>query len=563
MKRLISSGGAVNRMEEEPGALVTSAPTAAALTLVERHTLADLERRIEKGMKTFIDVGQALIDIRDRRLYREDFSSFEDYVEKRWEMSVRHAHRMCDAAEIVQNLLPGSGNTGSDQLVTSAPLPQTESQARPLKGLDPEAQQEIWKEAVKSAPGGQVTAAHVEETRERLYPTPAKPWASDDGRVVMVSMPRVDGGDIDKSNCHDLLAGSRGKEPPEIKRVFEFEGDLWVVSLGHHGGHPSAPEITQEAHRLIPDNSLYSGPKDGQFFADGRTVIWQGSRMRLGPTVIFKGELEAKDEERDLEEEAEKPVRTVRIDMERAANGGDISIANSAGKIAEGKSPYKINPPFEFEGKLFCVTGSCYGRYASGQITHDAHELIPAKDYTGPKPRQDRVVWKGEEFRLGPLVLFKAEEFVEVHSGLSSAVEAVENLIAACDEATDLLARFSSEKPKEALRLLNKFRSEFHRGLVKKPKPPKKTAAQLTAERWTKAAAKQAKDSPAVSADPFVICRSEQSGRPTFRTERGGWTTDPDKAQAYPNATAAKFVCHSYDVPMKLSKAKRKVQFKL
>src|SRR6516165_4180442 len=86
--------------------------------------LAQLEAIIETGMQTFIQVGNALLEIRNQRLYREQgFSRFEDYCRKRWNMSQPHAQRMIDASEVAHNLIP-MGIT-----------PQNERQARELARL--------------------------------------------------------------------------------------------------------------------------------------------------------------------------------------------------------------------------------------------------------------------------------------------------------------------------------------------------------------------------------------------------------------------------------------------
>ena len=55
--------------------------------------LPELEAVIERGLATFIEVGKALMEIQDGRLYRETHATFEDYCRQRWEMSRVHAHR--------------------------------------------------------------------------------------------------------------------------------------------------------------------------------------------------------------------------------------------------------------------------------------------------------------------------------------------------------------------------------------------------------------------------------------------------------------------------------------
>jgi hypothetical protein len=90
-------------------------------------------------------VGRALLQIRERRLYREAHKTFEDYCQDRFGMSRRRANQLILATSDTENL--------------GTPVPITERQARPLTRLDPEQQREVWKEALNTAPNGKVTAA--------------------------------------------------------------------------------------------------------------------------------------------------------------------------------------------------------------------------------------------------------------------------------------------------------------------------------------------------------------------------------------------------------------------
>lgn len=56
------------------------------LTTTESSKLCQLESTIEAGLKTFVEVGSALMEIRDSRLYRQEFGTFEDYCRERWGM---------------------------------------------------------------------------------------------------------------------------------------------------------------------------------------------------------------------------------------------------------------------------------------------------------------------------------------------------------------------------------------------------------------------------------------------------------------------------------------------
>lgn len=121
------------------------------LTTNEQSELAALEAVIERGLNTFVEVGNALLQIRESKLYRA-FGTFEDYCRVRWGMVASRARQLIAAAEITENIK-------SVTVVTL--LPQTESQARPLAQLEPEQQREAWSRAVETAPNGKVTAAHV------------------------------------------------------------------------------------------------------------------------------------------------------------------------------------------------------------------------------------------------------------------------------------------------------------------------------------------------------------------------------------------------------------------
>lgn len=134
----------------------------AALTATEHTELAECERRIERGLTTFVEVGQAFLAIRDKRLYREHCATFEDYCQARWGMSRIHAYRLMEAAQVVGNLSP-IGNS----------LPNNEAQARPLAQLSVDGQREVWQRVIESAPAGKVTAEYIQTVVAQLIKQPA------------------------------------------------------------------------------------------------------------------------------------------------------------------------------------------------------------------------------------------------------------------------------------------------------------------------------------------------------------------------------------------------------
>ena len=117
-------------------------------------TLGECEAVIERGLKTFCEVGEALLAIRDGRLYHATHSSFEDYCRERWGMLKAHAYRFMEAAEVVDNL---------KRSPIGDLLPSTESQARPLTLLPAAEQVEAWQSVVVAAGEAKITAGQVEQ----------------------------------------------------------------------------------------------------------------------------------------------------------------------------------------------------------------------------------------------------------------------------------------------------------------------------------------------------------------------------------------------------------------
>lgn len=127
------------------------------LTVKEEARKAHLEATIERGMQTFVEVGLALMEIRDGRLYRAEFGTFEEYCQERWGWTRQHTNRMIASAEVTTNLEP-----------MGSILPATERQARPLAALPPAQQREAWERVLETAPNGKITAAHVQAVVGRM-----------------------------------------------------------------------------------------------------------------------------------------------------------------------------------------------------------------------------------------------------------------------------------------------------------------------------------------------------------------------------------------------------------
>lgn len=145
--------------------------SADLLSSAEATQLADCEARIERGLPTFIEVGRALLTIRDGRLYRSGYGTFEGYCRKRWDFDSSHARRLTAAAEVLE--IVAGDEDQSVPVGTERSLPQSERVARELTSLrsEPEKLREVWTEAVERS-NGKPTAAVVREVREEFVPNP-------------------------------------------------------------------------------------------------------------------------------------------------------------------------------------------------------------------------------------------------------------------------------------------------------------------------------------------------------------------------------------------------------
>jgi hypothetical protein len=129
------------------------------LTSEQAQRLAELEPIIERGLSKFVEVGKALLEFSDQRLYRQTHPTFKDYVEDKWKISVSRAYRMCEAAEAVK-MLP----------IGQQPEVKNERQARELAKAQPEMRAKVLEQAAAS---GRVTTESIRKSVHLLKLPPA------------------------------------------------------------------------------------------------------------------------------------------------------------------------------------------------------------------------------------------------------------------------------------------------------------------------------------------------------------------------------------------------------
>src|ERR1035438_803820 len=100
-----------------------------SLTQSDTDRLKELESVIERGRKTFIEVGYALAEIRDRRLYRQTHATFEAYCSEQWGWTRQRSYQLMNAATVVK-LLPAGMSTRVDNEATARELAKLEPKER-------------------------------------------------------------------------------------------------------------------------------------------------------------------------------------------------------------------------------------------------------------------------------------------------------------------------------------------------------------------------------------------------------------------------------------------------
>jgi len=157
---------------------VISDVTSEELTQDEQRDRLVLERKVEHA---FYEAGKALMELRDRRLYRSTHKTFEEYCKDRFGFTRMAAALKIASVKVMDNLSTnGLQNAQTSKSGLKAQkmstnglqiLPTNERQVRPLTKLEPEQQREVWLKAVEEAgnknPSGRIVQSIVDKIRER------------------------------------------------------------------------------------------------------------------------------------------------------------------------------------------------------------------------------------------------------------------------------------------------------------------------------------------------------------------------------------------------------------
>lgn len=173
--------------------------------------LAECEAVIQRSMDAFLDAGRALIRIRDQRLYKPRYQTFERYCIKRWNFSRQRSQQLMAAAEVIEivsetevyapsapppTAMSSNGNHEvyyeREPVMAPVPPPSNERIARELAPLRarPEEMRGAWQEANgRAAQQGRaptstdVRAAVQGRAMGPVIRTPANPAPGSEDRV--------------------------------------------------------------------------------------------------------------------------------------------------------------------------------------------------------------------------------------------------------------------------------------------------------------------------------------------------------------------------------------------
>jgi Zn-dependent oligopeptidase len=138
------------------------------LTVSQKARFRKLDKAVRAGMGAFVVVGMCLKEIRDKKLYREKFETFEDYVRDRHDLAQSRTYQLMEAAETVHQI-ESSTNCGT--------LPANEGQVRPLTQLPLDQRASAWEAVIDRAEerGERITAKLVESVVASAAPHARRP----------------------------------------------------------------------------------------------------------------------------------------------------------------------------------------------------------------------------------------------------------------------------------------------------------------------------------------------------------------------------------------------------
>lgn len=124
----------------QAGPKAATSKALSTLNQSEQKELTECRAIIQKGFHTFLEVGQALVSIQQKKLYRASHDTFEAFCRDEFDMGRSYAYRLIESAKVIEDLSP---------IGDKAPLPSNESQVRILAALPtPDLRRSAWQKVI-------------------------------------------------------------------------------------------------------------------------------------------------------------------------------------------------------------------------------------------------------------------------------------------------------------------------------------------------------------------------------------------------------------------------------
>jgi len=78
----------------------------SSLSAHEVERLAECKKIVMQGLKSYVETGIALAEIRDSKLYRQNYDTFEEFCRCEFKIERRRAYQLIEAAEVKEALPP-------------------------------------------------------------------------------------------------------------------------------------------------------------------------------------------------------------------------------------------------------------------------------------------------------------------------------------------------------------------------------------------------------------------------------------------------------------------------
>ena len=209
---------------------MTQLVTDDSISLLELKTLHKCEAVIASGIRKFLDVGNALSKIRDAKLYRGDYATFEQYCQEKWEFSSSRARQLIAAVTITESVT--TGNTFQDERATRA-----------LNAVPADSRQAVVDLATEKADGKPLTAKIIKQSAAEVIEESGPEEEEEDDT------------DLDEQEAtveepSDLVATER-EQDEEIAKAAERNRNAWLY------------EATMEIAEKCGDAELVAAYLDG------------------------------------------------------------------------------------------------------------------------------------------------------------------------------------------------------------------------------------------------------------------------------------------------------------